>query len=143
VLNSIFDEAESGIDDAANRVMPHCGSEVELPVAVVTVEPVPVVVVGVRARRDRDRVSRGVDGEIVEWGKHRCSGVQSLAVTAFASDLWCLARSPPHRPHRRATVGQHDLAGDAEAEALVIRHIFGFGGLEVGRRMFGVDTLQP
>jgi hypothetical protein len=76
VANSIFDEAESRIDDAANRVMPHCGSEVELPVAVVTVEPIPVVVVGVRARRDRDRVGRGVDGEIVEWGKHRPCGVQ-------------------------------------------------------------------
>lgn len=66
MLHSIFDEAEGGVDDATDRVMPHCGAEVELPIAVVTVEPVPVVVVGVGARRDRDRVGRRVDGEIIE-----------------------------------------------------------------------------
>ena len=52
------------------------------------------------------------------------------------------ARRPPHWPQRRTTVGQNDLAGDFEAESLVVRHVFGLAGFEIGGGMFGVDAIE-
>src|SRR6516162_10369247 len=53
-----------------------------------------------------------------------------------------LSRVPPHRPHGRAAVGQHDLAADLEAEPLVVRDVVGFRRLQVRRGVFGVDAVQ-
>src|SRR5277367_7189831 len=52
------------------------------------------------------------------------------------------ARRPPHRPQGRTPLGNDDLAGDLEAESLVVRHVFGLAGFEIGGRMLRVDTVE-
>src|SRR5271155_5327585 len=53
------------------------------------------------------------------------------------------ARRPPHRPQGRTPIGNDDLAGDLEAESLVVRHVFGLAGFEIGGGMLRVDPVQP
>jgi hypothetical protein len=73
MLDPVFDQAEGGVDDAADGIVAHGGTEVKVAVALVAVEPVAVVVVGVGGRRRGDRIRGRMDGEVVEWAEHGAS----------------------------------------------------------------------
>lgn len=70
MLDTVQDDTEGCIDNAANRVVAHAGGEEERRISVMAVEPVPVVVVRITRRGMGDRVRRRMDRKVVERAQH-------------------------------------------------------------------------
>ena len=62
MLHSVAHDAECGVDHAPHWVMTHCRTEVELPVALMSVEPIPVVVVDIACGGVGDGMAEGGSG---------------------------------------------------------------------------------